>query len=396
MTPSKIQSNTGIVILIACALIGPISGLDPIGLAPLLHTLGLFSLIAYCADHKRWPLPDRKLTIAVILLLAWVTASCFWAASGPVAWLKLPELVAIAASALIVPVAIRDMPIADAVRAQRTLLTSLAIGLLLMLGDIAFGGPIKHLHKHWPTIPVNAYDREIICFALFAFPAALIVFGKGLRCSSIILLVVCAIATLFSQSHSAMVGIVLGLVVFAATWAAPKIIRYGLLVITVTGFAIAVPLALAMKQWGWDENPKLQFSFRHRIQIWHFTAERILHWPLQGLGLEGSRAIPTGDLAPGFLPLGNDVPALHPHNFFLQIWLELGAVGAILTCYFLFRLYEATAKQNPPASNFALAASAAALAIASVAFGIWQGWWLSFMALLASLIILAKRSAEIR
>ena len=103
-------------------------------------------------------------------------------------------------------------------RAQRTLLSSLAIGLALCLGDIALGGPIKHMHKPWPTIPVNAYDREIICFALFAWPAALIVFGKGLRCSSIILLVVCAVATLFSQSHSAMVGIVLGLGVFAASW----------------------------------------------------------------------------------------------------------------------------------------------------------------------------------
>jgi hypothetical protein len=138
----------------------------------------------------------------------------------------------------------------------------------------------------------------------------------------------------------------------------------------------------------------LPFSFRHRIQIWHFTAERILHWPFFGLGLEGSRFIPTGDLAPGFLPLGGDTPALHPHNFFLQIWLELGAIGAILALYFMIRLFEATGSQTSPARNFALAAAAAALAIASFAFGIWQGWWLACLALLASMIVLAKRKIE--
>jgi O-antigen ligase len=388
------KSKTGIVIIIAAALIGPICGLDPLGLAPLLHALGLFSLIAYRIDHDRWPIPDRALTIAVCMLLAWIAASCFWAEAKNAAWDKLPELIAIAASALIVPVAIRDMPLAYAAKAQRTLLISLAVGLALMLGDIALGNPIKHMYKPWPIIPINAYDREIVCFSLFVWPVALVIFNKRLRCSSIILLVVSTVATLFSQSHSAMVGMLLGLGVFALGWIVPKIIARSLSAISAIGFAAAVPLGLAMRRWGLDQNPKLQFSFRHRIQIWHFTAERVLHWPLRGLGLEGSRAIPTADLAPGFLPLGNDVPALHPHDMFLQIWLELGGIGAIAALYFMIRLFEATGKQTAPAKIFGLAAAAAALAIASFAFGIWQGWWLSCLALLASMIVLAKRNGE--
>ncbi len=390
----RIQSKTGYLMTGACVLIGPICGLDPLGLAPLLFVLGLGSLITYRLDHQRWPVPDRTLTIALGVLLAWAAASCLWAKAGIMAWEKLPELIAIAASALVIPVAIRGMPVRDVLISQRALLFSLLFGLLICLGDIALGGPIKHMHKHWPTIPVNAYDREVVCFSLFLWPAALVRFREGMRWSALAMLGLYTVGILFLQSHSAMVGMVLGIVTFGVAWLAPKLVQRGLSAITTAGFALAIPVGLLLTKWGLDQKESLQFSFRHRIQIWHFTADRILHWPLVGLGLEGSRAIPTADLPPDFLPLGGNTPPLHPHDFFLQIWLELGFVGVCATLYFMVRLFEKIGQLDRIPRMFALAVSAGALAVAAFAFGIWQGWWLACLALLTSMLLLAARRTE--
>jgi len=70
---------------------------------------------------------------------------------------------------------------------------------------------------------------------------------------------------------------------------------------------------------------------------------------------------------------------LHPHNFALQIWLELGAVGALLfTAAFVFLFWHLT--------NLTVSKREAVIfvgqfvisgALLSSSFGIWQSWFLA-------------------
>ena len=67
-------------------------------------------------------------------------------------------------------------------------------------------------------------------------------------------------------------------------------------------------------------------SAGHRLLIWSFVGTRISERPALGWGLDSSRAIPGGkyEIRPGQARL-----PLHPHNAALQIWLELGGIGAL-------------------------------------------------------------------
>ena len=77
---------------------------------------------------------------------------------------------------------------------------------------------------------------------------------------------------------------------------------------------------------------------------------------------------------------------LHPHPGPGQIWLELGGVGAVLTCGLMLLLGRAIATA-PDRIDAAMMASqtAAAFIVACVSYGIWQSWWLGSLWIAAAL-----------
>jgi O-antigen ligase len=135
-------------------------------------------------------------------------------------------------------------------------------------------------------------------------------------------------------------------------------------------------------------------SAAHRVLIWDFVGERIAVRPVLGWGMEASRAIPGGDdtFAPATLdrfgldgaeeraffalPSTKRLP-LHPHNAALQVWLELGAVGAVLAAALAASVMLAA---RSPA---ALGAATAGAVTGALSFGAWQPWWIASLLLAA-------------
>jgi O-antigen ligase len=112
-------------------------------------------------------------------------------------------------------------------------------------------------------------------------------------------------------------------------------------------------------------------SWGARLEIWKFTASLIEQRPFLGWGLDASRAFP------GAIPL-------HPHDAALQMWLELGAVGAALMATLFAWLFVQidTVRMRDPALAAAAAGSLCAyLLIGALSFGAWQEWWLALGAL---------------
>ena len=64
----------------------------------------------------------------------------------------------------------------------------------------------------------------------------------------------------------------------------------------------------------------------------------------------------------------------HPHNAALQIWVELGAVGAALAFLIFAFLLRSIARLYADAAAPRLALVAGAGMVALVGHGAWQGW----------------------
>jgi O-antigen ligase len=72
---------------------------------------------------------------------------------------------------------------------------------------------------------------------------------------------------------------------------------------------------------------------------------------------------------------------LHPHNNALQVWLELGAVGAVLAAALVALLMLAAGAS--PVAPAALGAAVAGAITGQLSFGAWQAWWIASVVLAA-------------
>ena len=87
---------------------------------------------------------------------------------------------------------------------------------------------------------------------------------------------------------------------------------------------------------------------------------------------------------------------LHPHNAVLQVWLELGAVGALIGLGLLLAILRAIGRMldNRLPRAAALGMFTSGLALASFSFGIWQSWWLSSILFSAAFLISTLQPAQ--
>jgi O-antigen ligase len=86
---------------------------------------------------------------------------------------------------------------------------------------------------------------------------------------------------------------------------------------------------------------------------------------------------------------------LHPHNFAIQIWLELGVLGAIAMAWLIGHLTLRAWRTAPGRFGYATTTgyAVAAFTIASSSYGLWQSWWVAALALGAALGLLCSRVA---
>lgn len=151
------------------------------------------------------------------------------------------------------------------------------------------------------------------------------------------------------------------------------------------GFLLAPVLAKGAFILGLDARlaPFLSESWRQRIGYWRKAVEWIEAKPLPGWGLDSSRAF-----GPGI--------RLHPHDAALQIWMELGLIGAVAAAIAWAAILAGLSRPaRTPAAAAAAATSTAYLAFGAVSFGVWQEWWLGLGALSALACILVLRGRPI-
>jgi O-antigen ligase len=125
-------------------------------------------------------------------------------------------------------------------------------------------------------------------------------------------------------------------------------------------------------------------SWGMRMSYWSHAVDWIGDHPLRGWGLDASRMF-----APGI--------QLHPHNGELQVWLELGVIGALAAAAFWWLGLRRLARPQADLATAAITASASVyLLFGGLNFGVWQEWWLGLGALVAALGAMLVRQERLR
>lgn len=242
--------------------------------------------------------------------------------------------------------------------------------------------------------------RVSATLCLFVCPAllALRLYTKGFIrwIGYAVLAAILLIMFLHPQTHSQtsqMVIVVLAMTIVLALLSV-RIAIWAVGVGAACALFLVVPGSMAMYAAGIHEEQGLFRSARARVVIWNGFAEETLQHPIVGAGTHSSKYFRPRQSVKRKMQYDEVGPELwgrgHPHNMYLQIWYELGAVGVMafgLLGYALgSRIRELPNRVAIPViGHFALCAT-----IIVPSYGFWQNWFqAAFVASVMSLILFA-------
>ncbi|PZQ65160.1 MAG: hypothetical protein DI570_02790 [Phenylobacterium zucineum] len=368
-------------VLVGLAGLTPLlAWLSPISFAPVVGLAGLL-----CAPAFRVRPSEAPLAIVLLVGLAWAALSTLWSPHRPdledsVAlklFLQLPLYWSAWCGARRAAPALRGL-------ALRVLAWGLALyGLLLLVETVtgagvyralrdAIGDPIRPdlgrknvaqgsfvLALLWPVAAVGGYRAGAP--AILAVPMAI---GTALLANRFL-------------SDAPVIAVGLALLAGALVWVWPRTAPRAMGVAAAASVLIMPAIFLFMAGFGVKLN--LPLSWAERLSYWMYATGRIGEHPWRGWGLDASRA---------FSPYIQ----LHPHNGPLQLWLELGVLGAAVAALAWVFAFRRLARDDRSLVAAATAGSASVyLFFGAISFGVWQEWWLSLAALVAVAAAMADR-----
>lgn len=131
--------------------------------------------------------------------------------------------------------------------------------------------------------------------------------------------------------------------------------------------------------------PRMIRSFIHRLYIWEYSSAKIIEKPWFGWGAGITRNfVETENVS------GSDLQLLpsHPHNYVLQLWLEMGFVGIFLFTVTQILILRTIANiKDVLARSLYYAFYIFILLILSSAHSLWHKWWIFWIALCSGLFI---------
>lgn len=370
--------------------------LAPLGFAPLLTLVGLLAIPGLTRSR---PAVGPMALLAV--LVVWALVSLAWSPAAPdLARLQRgKDIDSFTALKLLLQLIFYGAAVAAlGTMSQRSARLAgwvmlIGMGLLALVGvldgllkagiyqaaRVAIGDPIR------PDLAMVKVSMAMYPLALLIWPCARILDAKGFRGRNVLIALLAGAIALgghLTGADAPVAAILLGGLTWLGVRVLGKPFARGLIPIVVTPFIFAPMVVLWGVRSGFFSwlHVLVPPSWDHRLNIWAFTANQILHHALRGWGIDAARTF--GDAIP-----------LHTHNAAMQLWLELGAVGAALVAaFFAWVLYRVVGWTDANRRDGAMAAAATVsyLVIGGLSFGVWQEWWLA----LGALTVIACRVAQ--
>ena len=285
-------------------------------------------------------------------------------------------------------------------RLGRAFLLAIVGGMIVLALEGVSGGVLRGLfppHEPDRTRDTIALARGVTALTPALFPAAAIAVRLWSKPAAILVLLLGLVAAALNDVTANVVAIMIGLGATMVALMAPrlslKLAGWGAIVLLL-GFPIAaafIPVETIYAFFNDQASGETQMamaSMLHRLAIWKATAIESFSGMPFGHGADYARIwkeIAPMVAVPG-MPNLVSVSPNHPHNVFIQVWLELGVPGiAALLLFFYYGLKTLLrAGLSKAVSAAAVGAFAAILASVVVEGSLWQVWRMAAMALAAS------------
>lgn len=355
-----------------------------LGFASLLTLTGLLTLPGLVR-----PRPASPPMMALFVLVLWGLISMAWSPAAPhVADLKdSGDLESFTALKLLFELAFYGSAVSALGQlSERSkarvgtvmVVCALALALLVALDGISAAAFYKWLRVliHDPEradFAVIKVSMSTYVLALLFWPVARIMSSRGWKPAIVVLLVAIVVAAVSTSADASWAALLAGGIAWLGVRFAGKSAARTLVALVAAPFVLGPVLLLwgvhsGLIAWLHQHVPN---SWDARLNIWAFSANQIQAHAIRGWGLDASRTF------------GPAIP-LHTHNAAMQLWLELGAVGAALGgVFFSWVAYRIVGVTGEAREDGAMAAGALVtyLVIGGLSFGVWQEWWLALGAL---------------
>jgi O-antigen ligase len=417
--PFRLQA---VLIGLICFAAGGVPRLLP----ALLGLLALVAAFHVFTTEPRLPLKLAKTAfgVALAISIAYLFVNALWAPHRLASFAKAATVLGLSASAFLVTASYSLRTGAEARVLAKSALAGLILGAAFLLFEIVFHESVmlyinNHLVQVFEITPKKmkieqgrvteistfVLNRNVTSIVLLLIPSLLLTVAlptkTARRVAIAALVVVTAVSTLLSESGTSVMAFFVGALVLALAALSLKAARLLIVGAWIVAVLLAVPLGALPYKLGWENWTWLPpESVGARFYIWKYVADEVYQRPLAGIGIRGSRdlhlRIPTdaGDPSHAAYALQGR-QARHPHNIYLQTWLELGAIGAVLLlCLGLAALW--TIGTWPPllqGAGYSLFAVGSAVGVSG--FDFWQTWMLAAVTFGWTAIMLAFRLPEL-
>jgi len=383
------------------------------GVAVLFILAAIASLYTLIAQ-KSWRLSiPGPLGLSLLALVLWGVASLTWTVSQNLSWSLARTLPLAMAGGYLIVYSVKQLNPVGLHFVGRATVFGLSLGVILAVADIASGYALSMamqiLRKggEWTSyMPGFVINNGVTVLVLFLWPVCIFLFNHNRRLAALVGVAAVAAIAAVSTSFASIIAVAVGCTSFALAYLVPRhiykmtVAGLALLFLASPFFMTALPDARTIGK----DLPELDYGVYPRLVIWQYASNLIMEQPVTGYGLKTSRTLNTESepipfvfMDNGKLEHGNtNAISLHTHNGIIQLWLELGAVGALIGLAIILSVLHGIKNIATSATVKALlyASLLSSVCLISVSYGLWQSWWMASLWLQGALITACLRSKD--
>ncbi len=340
-----------------------------IGLAIVLLAAGLI--------ERRPPAVDPALGAIAVSFLLLVWASTLWSIDPARTVRGALQMTGLLAAALVL-IGSRAPLLRASDMIPRVALLASILGAALAALDFLAGHPImRHVVAH-PDLTGSLdtkFDRGLSYQCVLVWPLLAFGWARGMRGWALASVLALVLALALSRDDTGRLAFAVGLAVLIGAALLPRIVAAALAAIVAC--ALSMPaLVAAFAQRLIPAADSIKHSLAHRLEIWDYMAARASERPFGGWGWWSAQDLP---IRPDELARYRYVTAAgspHPHNNWLQLWVEIGAGGALLGAILALVLLNRALRLEAGPRPFALACFAATMVLSLASYDLGtDSWW---------------------
>jgi exopolysaccharide production protein ExoQ len=330
--------------------------------------------------RRQWPPIDQQLGLLALCFAALCWASMGWSVDPARSALAALQVTAVLAGALFALAS----PLPHAKTSERlfqVMVIATGVGCAILVVDTALNFTLQqHLLRRPPPLVGTKYNRGMDHLVLIVWPVfGYLAYRRDWK-RTLLMAVPVLGAVAVTMSLAAKVGMIVGLLVLlGAFWLprfAPPLLGAGVITI-----AAATPVGLhLLAEQRASLAPYLKISGVHRLEIWDHVTTHLFARPLLGWGIASSTELPMPpeELRHYVILNGTNIYA---HDQWLELWVEIGAFGAILGLGFSLLVLRRIRRMGVVIRPFAYAAFGAGVLISCVNFEVMtDSWWAAIAA----------------